>query len=175
MTPIDQLILFSLMSSKIDDEVGTFRVADVQASGKYAGGEWMNVTIIDDGGHKVIIHARHDAHDIWCVDAIADFHYPDRPYTTTLEGPERYCKPNLPDCEARQMVKKMDAIIQNDENDSWETIYDNIFSEEVSMSIFAKWPGFSYYDPGTSYYEDVMALFYAFKEYVHEKERARHV
>jgi len=44
--------------------------------------------------------------------------------------------------------------------------YDLIFSEEISAKV-----SFDYYDPDTSYEEDVSAFMSGFKEYVENKQR----
>lgn len=46
---------------------------------------------------------------------------------------------------------------------SWEQKYDFIFSENISKVVFREL-GLSYYDPDTSYEEDVTAFMTAFNE-----------
>lgn len=48
---------------------------------------------------------------------------------------------------------------------SWEEKYDLIFSEEISKRVFAITPN-SWYDPDTTYQEDVEAFYDQFKEQV---------
>ena len=49
---------------------------------------------------------------------------------------------------------------------SWEAKYDLIFSANLSRKVFDIAIGFDYYDPDTTYEEDVMAFYYAFTEYL---------
>ena len=49
---------------------------------------------------------------------------------------------------------------------SWEAKYDLIFSPNLSRKVFDIASGMSYYDPDTTYEEDVMAFYNAFTEYV---------
>lgn len=48
---------------------------------------------------------------------------------------------------------------------SWEEKYDKIFSEEISQQF-----SFEYYDPDTSYQEDVMAFMNALDEYMKKQQ-----
>lgn len=48
---------------------------------------------------------------------------------------------------------------------SWEDLYDIVFSEKVSKRIYKILPNFSWYDPDTTYQEDVVAFITQFKEY----------
>ena len=48
---------------------------------------------------------------------------------------------------------------------SWEDLYDIIFSKKVSKRIYKILPNFSWYDPDTTYQEDVVAFITQFKEY----------
>lgn len=41
---------------------------------------------------------------------------------------------------------------------SWETKYEAVFNEDVSLRMRALCPSFDYYDPDTSYEEDVRAF-----------------
>ena len=47
----------------------------------------------------------------------------------------------------------------------WDDLYHRVFSDEVSMTIFRMFPDFDYYDPDTSYYEDVVSFINAFDKY----------
>lgn len=49
---------------------------------------------------------------------------------------------------------------------SWEAKYDLIFSETLSKRVFQIARGFDYYDPDSSYKDDVMAFYNAFTRYV---------
>ena len=53
-----------------------------------------------------------------------------------------------------------------DNHDIWHVIYDRVFGEH---KISGKWrklvPGFSWYDPDASYYDDVMAFYHAVRDY----------
>ena len=48
---------------------------------------------------------------------------------------------------------------------SWEDLYDIVFSKKVSKRIYKILPNFSWYDPDTTYQEDVVAFITQFKEY----------
>lgn len=60
--------------------------------------------------------------------------------------------------------------VSNDEsNDSvWRRIYDKVFG--LDSSICSRWrdlvPGFTWYDPDSSYYDDVMAFYHAVQNYL---------
>lgn len=54
---------------------------------------------------------------------------------------------------------------------SWETKYELVFSKSISGRMFALYP-LDYYDPDTSYEEDVLAFCSAAKEKALELERA---
>ena len=47
----------------------------------------------------------------------------------------------------------------------WKKLYDFVFSEEISKKIYERFGELDYYDPDTSYYEDVTAYINAFKEF----------
>ena len=51
------------------------------------------------------------------------------------------------------------------DDEVWEKLYHKVFSEEISRVIYKKFPNFDWYDPDTSYYEDVNAFIEAFKNY----------
>ena len=48
---------------------------------------------------------------------------------------------------------------------AWEKLYNKIFSDEISRAICKRFLSFDWYDPDTSYYEDVNAFIEAFKNY----------
>ena len=48
---------------------------------------------------------------------------------------------------------------------SWEDLYDIVFSKKVSRRIYKILPNFRWYDPDTTYQEDVVAFISQFKEY----------
>lgn len=50
-------------------------------------------------------------------------------------------------------------------NKVWEELYDKVFSKEISRQIFNNFPDFDYWDPDTTYQEDVCAFITAFCEY----------
>lgn len=45
-----------------------------------------------------------------------------------------------------------------DSDSTWEIKYDLIFSDNISKAIYQARPTFDYYDPDTSYEEDVRAF-----------------
>lgn len=51
------------------------------------------------------------------------------------------------------------------DDNAWKKLYDKVFSDEISRAICNKFPNFDWYDPDTSYYEDVNAFIEAFKNY----------
>ena len=51
------------------------------------------------------------------------------------------------------------------DDEVWEKLYHKVFSEEISRVIYKKFLNFDWYDPDTSYYEDVNAFIEAFKNY----------
>jgi hypothetical protein len=63
--------------------------------------------------------------------------------------------------ELKEVYKEARAIY--DSSVSWEAKYDLIFSERISKKV-----SFSWYDPDTSYEEDVTAFMNAFDEYMGE-------
>ena len=65
--------------------------------------------------------------------------------------------------ELQRLYFKAESIVKSDM--SWEAKYDMIFSPEISQRVF-KLVRLNYYDPDTTYEEDVMAFFDAFKEYL---------
>lgn len=64
--------------------------------------------------------------------------------------------------------KKAQQIVASDM--SWEQKYDLIFNQEMSKEVFAWFKNFGfpmdYYDPDSSYEEDVCAFMHAFDESV---------
>lgn len=63
------------------------------------------------------------------------------------------------------LLEKIERIVAS--NADWEFIYDrafNIFGNEISPLIDELGLSFDYYDPDTSYEEDVMALTNALKD-----------
>lgn len=79
---------------------------------------------------------------------------------------------NIEDASARQIAEYLnnlkDVARQNSRYDEdsgvWAQLYDVVFSENVSKKIFKRFK-FDYYDPDTSYREDVCAFIDAFNEY----------
>lgn len=65
--------------------------------------------------------------------------------------------------EKEKIYQRAKKIVASDLE--WEDKYDMIFSDDVSKKV-----RFDYYDPDTSYQEDVEAFMYGFEEYM-EKER----
>lgn len=51
------------------------------------------------------------------------------------------------------------------DSEVWEKLYDKVFSEEISRQIYEEFPDFNYYDPDTTYHEDVCTFINAFCEY----------
>ena len=52
---------------------------------------------------------------------------------------------------------------------SLEEKYDKIFSEDISKEVFRIAPYFSYYDPDSSYEEDILVFLRALNRYLYEK------
>lgn len=52
-----------------------------------------------------------------------------------------------------------------DDDEVWGKLYDKIFSENVARKIWKMFPDFEYYDPDTSYYEDLQALVSSFVDW----------
>lgn len=75
---------------------------------------------------------------------------------------------------AEMMENQMEKLLELHDNAtqivnsdlSWEAKYDLIFSPNLSRKVFDIASGMSYYDPDTTYEEDVMAFYNAFTEYV---------
>jgi hypothetical protein len=65
--------------------------------------------------------------------------------------------------EKKKIHERAKRIIASDLE--WEEKYDMIFSEEVSRKF-----SLSYYDPDTSYEEDVMAFMNALDEHMRKQE-----
>ena len=63
--------------------------------------------------------------------------------------------------ELQELLKITTVIVESYLD--WEDKYDLIFSEKISGRVF-RLMYLDYYDPDTSYQEDVMAFFEAFKE-----------
>ena len=47
----------------------------------------------------------------------------------------------------------------------WRNLYDFVFSDNISHKLTKRFGRLDYYDPDTSYYEDVTAYINAFKEF----------
>lgn len=67
----------------------------------------------------------------------------------------------------RTTLEEIDIIFESDQ--SWEVKYDMIFGL-CKQHLWGNLPGFSYYDPDTSYREDVEAVYYALHEYLEDGE-----
>lgn len=65
--------------------------------------------------------------------------------------------------ERKRIYERSKRIINSDL--SWEDKYDMIFSEEISRNF-----SLDYYDPDTSYQEDVMAFMGALDDYMRKQE-----
>jgi len=63
-----------------------------------------------------------------------------------------------------KLNKKVNEIYDNDDLD-WEEKYHKIFSDKISIKVFSLIT-LNYYDPDTSYEEDVTAFVNAFNEYI---------
>lgn len=81
-----------------------------------------------------------------------------------------------------QKLVKLNQKIQNliqENNISWETKYELIFSENISRKIFTYFKemniSFDYYDPDTSYEEDVKAFAYAVNNKVIELSQIEYI
>lgn len=48
---------------------------------------------------------------------------------------------------------------------AWAKLYDFVFSDDISRRIHYEFADFEWYDPDTTYYEDVTAFIKAFKEF----------
>ena len=66
--------------------------------------------------------------------------------------------------EITEVYFKAKNIVESDL--SWEEKYDMIFCEEISKKAKKLSPSFDWYDPDTTYEEDVMAFFNSFTEYL---------
>ena len=64
----------------------------------------------------------------------------------------------------KDIIKYSNGVEIHDSN-IWENLYDKVFSDEIFKAICKKFPNFDWYDPDTSYYEDVKAFIEAFKNY----------
>lgn len=59
----------------------------------------------------------------------------------------------------REFIRLADtAKAIRDSGADWETKYDLIFSDDISVAVRRTGVGFDYYDPDTSYEEDVRAF-----------------
>lgn len=47
----------------------------------------------------------------------------------------------------------------------WKTLYETIFSKEISQKIMERFPDFSWNDPDEDYFDDVCAFIHSFCEY----------
>lgn len=65
--------------------------------------------------------------------------------------------------EKLQKLNKKANEIYNDDQLTWEEKYDLIFSEKISRKVHSL-VTLDYYDPDTSYQEDVSAFVHAFNE-----------
>jgi hypothetical protein len=52
----------------------------------------------------------------------------------------------------------------------WGKLYDKIFSEDVARKVWKMFPYFDYYDPDTSYYEDLQAFVSSFVDWAKEEK-----
>lgn len=70
--------------------------------------------------------------------------------------------------ELNSVIKAGLSISNNESNDSvWRRIYDRVFGKhKISGKLMDLVPGFSWYDPDASYYDDVMAFYHAVQDYV---------
>lgn len=55
-------------------------------------------------------------------------------------------------------LSKRARFIANSKNITWKSKFDLVFSESISRRVFHLYPDFKYYDPDTSYEDDVMAF-----------------
>lgn len=69
--------------------------------------------------------------------------------------------------ELQRIYFQIENVINSDL--SWEAKFDIIFSPELSQQFCKLAPSFDWYDPDTTYEEDVMAFFDAAKEYLWSK------
>lgn len=69
----------------------------------------------------------------------------------------------------RKINKKVQKIIYRDDL-NWNQKYDMIFSKEISRKVH-RHINLNYYDPDTSYEEDVMAFASALNEWVVDLEK----
>lgn len=66
----------------------------------------------------------------------------------------------------QQAFDKAGKICNWDHEDTiWGKLYDKIFSDDVSAKVWNMFPGFDYYDPDTSYYEDLQAFVSSFVDW----------
>ena len=66
--------------------------------------------------------------------------------------------------ELYEIYFKAKTIVESDM--CWEAKYDLIFSEEICRRFHKLTPGLNYYDPDTTYEEDVMAWYNAVHMYL---------
>jgi hypothetical protein len=65
--------------------------------------------------------------------------------------------------ELYKLYFQTEIIIESDL--SWEEKYDKIFSNEISRRVYSM-TSHNWYDPDTTYEEDVMAFYNSFTEYL---------
>lgn len=100
---------------------------------------------------------------------------PESMYIKLLEIEKKYKASDFNNYELYALYTELDSLINaglcisndinNPGNDSiWRRIYDKV------LSLCGRWrelvPDFTWYDPDSSYYEDVMAFYGAVKDYV---------
>ena len=56
------------------------------------------------------------------------------------------------------------------DDEIWGKLYDRIFSESVARKVWKMFPYFDYYDPDTSYYEDLQAFVSSFVDWAKEEK-----
>ena len=70
----------------------------------------------------------------------------------------------------QQAFGKAGRICHWDHEDTiWGKLYDKIFSENVARKVWNMFPSFDYYDPDTSYYEDLHAFVSNFVDWAKER------
>lgn len=79
----------------------------------------------------------------------------------------------MTDGTLNSLVRLRDRAVRIlDSEATWETKYELLFSEDLSLRVKAVDPSFSYYDPDTTYEADSVAFVRALQDRVAELEKA---
>jgi hypothetical protein len=78
----------------------------------------------------------------------------------------------MTDESIRELVRLRDrAVLIVDSDASWETKFNLVFSDDLSLRVWELDSGFDYYDPDTTYEDDVRAFVEALQERVADLEK----